>query len=96
METMSYWKPGDVIVFRGLGKEKIWSEWRWKDEDQLAEVVAMGLYSPAKSREIRAEGERVMRLVQVNQPPFCGGWENWQAPIDWNISCFAEGLNRLS
>ena len=71
------------------------SEWRWKDEDQLAEVVVMGVYTPEKAREIRGEGERVIRLMQTNQPPFCDGWENWQAPGIWKIPTLPVGWDCL-
>jgi hypothetical protein len=86
-DTEDYWL--DIVVSPDR------SEWRWKDEDQLKEAVAMGMYSPAKACEIRAEGERVIGLLQANQPPFCDGWENWQAPGDWNIPSLPEGWDCL-
>src|SRR6201995_4111810 len=33
--------------------------WRWKDEDELAEAVELGIWSDAEAAEIRAEGEGV-------------------------------------
>jgi hypothetical protein len=86
-DTEDYWL--DIVVSPDRSK------WRWKDKDQFEEAVAMGMYTPEKAREIRAEGERVIGLMQTNQPPFCGGWENWQAPGDWNIPCLPDGWDCL-
>jgi hypothetical protein len=72
------------------------SEWHWKDEDEFGEAVAIGVYSPEEARSIRAEGERVLNLLQTRQPPFCDGWENWSPPTKWNIPTMPEGWDRLS
>jgi hypothetical protein len=61
------------------------SEWRWKDEDELQEAVAIGVFSPQEARAIRAEGERVIRLLQAGASPFCDGWESWSPPGEWGI-----------
>ena len=61
------------------------SSWHWKDEDHLAEAVALGIFTDEKARQIRSEGERVIKLIRENQSPFCDGWEKWSPPIDWNI-----------
>jgi hypothetical protein len=58
--------------------------WQWKDEDQLAEAVSLGLFSDEEGRMVRAEGERVIKLVCENQPPFCDGWEKWTPPTAWD------------
>jgi hypothetical protein len=54
------------------------SEWRWKDEDELAEAQRRGVWSEQDAKAIRAEGERVIELMRANRPPFCNGWENWK------------------
>jgi hypothetical protein len=61
------------------------SEWRWKDEDEFREAEAIGVYSSAEVRAIRAEGKRVIKLMQANQSPFCDGWEKWSPPAEWKI-----------
>ena len=61
------------------------SEWRWKDEDEFREAEAIGVYSSEEARAIRAEGERVIKLMQANQSPFCDGWEKWSPPAEWRI-----------
>ena len=53
-------------------------EWRWKDEDELAEAVELGIWSEREAEEIRAEGERV-----IDARPWPTGWEEWRPPVDW-------------
>jgi hypothetical protein len=50
--------------------------WRWKDEEELAEAVELGIWTEAA--EIRAEGERV--LAARSWPI---GWEEWRPPSEW-------------
>jgi hypothetical protein len=71
------------------------SRWRWKDEDEFAEAIAIGLYSPAQARAIREEGERVIEALRANQPPFCDGWPGWKPPVEWGILGLPEGWNDL-
>jgi hypothetical protein len=67
------------------------SAWHWKDEDQLEEAVAVGMFTQQEARDIRAEGERVVRLIHENQPPFCDGWEKWIPPACWSIPALPDG-----
>lgn len=52
--------------------------WRWKDEDELAEAVELGIWTEAEAAGIRAEGERV-----IAERPWPTGWEDWRPPADW-------------
>lgn len=69
----------DIVVSPDL------SEWAWKDEQELNEAQARGLISPARAREIRAEGERVIELIRARRPPFSSGWEHWSPDPAWPI-----------
>ena len=53
-------------------------EWRWKDEDELAEAVELGIWTEREAQEIRAEGERV-----IAASPWPTGWEDWRPPEHW-------------
>jgi hypothetical protein len=53
-------------------------EWRWKDEDELAEAVELGIWTEQEAAEIRAEGERV-----IEASPWPTGWEDWRPPEQW-------------
>jgi hypothetical protein len=59
------------------------STWRWKDEDELQEAQVRGIFSMEEAREIRAKGEHVITLLQMNQPPFNEGWEDWSPEPAW-------------
>jgi len=72
------------------------SAWHWKDEDEFAEAVAIGVYSPEEARCIRAEGERVINLLQTRQSPFCDDWEKWSPPAEWDIPAMPEGWDNIS
>jgi len=71
------------------------ASWRWKDEDELNQAEAIGLYSHPKVASIRAEGERVIKMMKGNAPPFCDGWENWLPPEEWTIPKFPGGWEKL-
>jgi hypothetical protein len=45
--------------------------WAWKDEDDLAEAVALGVLDEPAARELRREGERVLHTR-----PWPTGWES--------------------
>ncbi|MCP4542149.1 MAG: DUF402 domain-containing protein [Chloroflexi bacterium] len=72
------------------------SEWWWKDEDEFAEAVAIGLFSTEEARAIRTEGERVIELVRADQPPFCDGWEMWRPPTEWGIPDFPANWDNIA
>ena len=59
--------------------------WRWKDEDELAEAVEIGLFTPAKADAIRAEGERAIERIEAWSTPFDEGWETWSPDPDWPL-----------
>jgi hypothetical protein len=60
----------------------IWVEpdgtWAWKDEDELEEAVALGIWTQEQAAEIRREGERV-----IAARPWPTGWEDWRPPDAW-------------
>jgi len=61
------------------------SEWVWKDEDELADAVRVGVLSQQYADEIRAEGERVVAMIERWDPPFSDGWETWRADPAWSL-----------
>ena len=65
--------------------------WQWKDEDEFQEAQDRGLFSPEQARAIRAEGERVVQLLQANKPPFNSGWEQWRPDSAWSLPTLPEG-----
>ena len=57
--------------------------WRWKDEDELEEAVAFGVFTREHAEAVRAEGERVARIIEAWGPPFSDGWERWRPDPSW-------------
>lgn len=72
------------------------ASWCWKDEDELNEAEAIGVYTHEKAQSIRQEGERVIGLLKANAPPFCDGWEKWTPPLEWGIPSFPVGWEGTS
>lgn len=70
------------------------TQWEWKDEDELMDAQAAGILTAQDAREVRAEGERAIRLLESGQPPFNGGWERWSPDPAWRIPELPEGWER--
>lgn len=64
--------------------------WRWKDEEDFAEAIALGVFDESAAAEIRAEGERV-----AARRPWPTGWENWRPPPDWGALALPPGWATL-
>jgi hypothetical protein len=75
----------DIIVDADLGK------WRWKDEHELDQAVALGAYTPEQASDIRAAGESALEHFLARKPPFDREWDSWRRPKDWPIPTLPEG-----
>lgn len=60
-------------------------EFQWKDEDELMLAVEQGFVTTDLAADIRAEGERVARMIEAWEPPFSDGWESWTADPSWPL-----------
>ena len=58
----------------------------WKDEDDFAEAIALGVFTPEEAAAVRAEGERVFA-----ERPWPTGYEDWRPPPGWTIPELPEG-----
>jgi predicted RNA-binding protein associated with RNAse of E/G family len=58
------------------------STWRWKDEDEFADAVHLGLFSAAEAEAIRGAGERVIGRLAELLPT---GWEDWRPDPAWPL-----------
>jgi hypothetical protein len=54
--------------------------WAWKDDDDFAEMVALGVLSSEQADGVRAVGERVIAALPTLLPT---GWENWRPDPGW-------------
>ena len=58
--------------------------WSWKDEDELREAVAGGLFSAQEAAEFRRWGERAVERVMERRPPFDQEWISWRPDPSWS------------
>jgi hypothetical protein len=70
--------------------------WRWKDEHEITEAVALGIVSRVWADEVRREGERVIERLEARRPPFCDGWEHWQPDPAWSLPELPTGWDELT
>ena len=59
--------------------------WSWKDEHEVPVAVAAGTISADEAAAARAEGERVIELVERWASPFSDGWEHWRPEPSWPV-----------
>jgi hypothetical protein len=78
----------DVIIKPDL------SGWSWKDEDEFAEAVNLGLISQEKAVGLRVEGERVANWIQSGKSPF-NGWEKWRPDPSWKVLVLPAGWDKI-
>ena len=69
--------------------------WRWKDEDEIDEALAIGLLTPEQASAIRGEGERVIRTIEARAAPFDAGWEEWQPDPAWPAPRLPDGWDTI-
>ena len=59
------------------------SSWAWKDEDELAEAQALGLFTEEDAAWLRYWGERAVEHLLLRLPPFDEPWEGWRPDPSW-------------
>jgi predicted RNA-binding protein associated with RNAse of E/G family len=70
------------------------STWTWKDEDELEEAVALGIFSPADAEAFRAEGMAAIERIIGGEPPFDRDWSGWRPDPVWSIPALPPGWDR--
>lgn len=66
-------------------------EWRWKDEDEAVARVEHGIDTAEFAAAVRAEGERVVELIERRAPPFGENWPAWRPDPAWGVPELPEG-----
>jgi hypothetical protein len=60
--------------------------WQWKDEDEFEERIGHPLFwSAEQAVEIRAEGERLVKLAEAGEFPFDGTWCDLRPDSSWPV-----------
>jgi hypothetical protein len=78
----------DVIVWLD-------GSWSWKDEDELAEAVEHGLFTPAEAERFRSDGELAVARILDREPPFDRDWSSWRPDPTWSTPSLPEGWDRV-
>ena len=71
------------------------STWSWKDEDDVALGVSLGLYAETDLERLRAEGARGRDRLLRREPPFDRAWDDWRPEPDWGLPTLPEGWDRI-
>lgn len=69
--------------------------WAWKDEEELAEAVRLGLFTPGQASAFRAEGERALRRILDHESPFDRAWTGWRPDPSWPVPSLPDGWERV-
>ncbi|GIF02932.1 DUF402 domain-containing protein [Actinoplanes siamensis] len=60
--------------------------WRWKDEDEFAERLALPEHYWVPDPEgVRAEGRRVIKQIEAGEFPFDGTWTDFRPDPSWPV-----------
>jgi predicted RNA-binding protein associated with RNAse of E/G family len=70
------------------------SSWNWKDEDEFAEAIELGIITWEKAALIRAEGEKVANWIKSGRSPF-NAWANWKPDPAWKTPVLPAGWDRV-
>jgi len=58
--------------------------WQWKDEGEFVERLAIPEhYWVADEAAVRAEGDRVVKVIEAGDFPFDGTWCDYRPPPEW-------------
>jgi len=69
--------------------------WRWKDEDELAEAIELGIFSPADADAFRAAGLQAVEHLTGDVPPFDRDWTSWRPDPSWREPKLPAGWDRV-
>lgn len=78
----------DIVVAPDL------SFWHWKDEEELAEAVTLGIFTAAQARAFHEEGERALAHLSARVPPYDRDWPIWRPDPSWAIPALRAGWNQ--
>src|SRR2546421_2731504 len=85
------WDDGDVAGIDMVDQDlDIWvppdRSWQWKDEEEFVERLAFpDHYWVSDEAAVRAEGRRVVKLIEAGEFPFDGTWCDFQPDPQWTV-----------
>jgi hypothetical protein len=85
------WDDGEVAGIDMVDQDlDIWvppdRSWRWKDEEEFAERLDFpDHYWVSDEAAVRAEGRRVVKLIEAGEFPFDGTWCDFEPDPQWTV-----------
>jgi predicted RNA-binding protein associated with RNAse of E/G family len=79
----------DVVIEPDL------ASWTWKDEDEVARAVELGILSPDGVSRLRDAAEAGRRRVMDRRPPFDRDWRAWRPDPNWPTPELPAGWDSL-
>jgi len=67
----------------------------WKDEDELEEAVALGLFTAREAERFREDGERAVKRLVNREPPFHREWTDWRPDPAWTNPELPDGWDHV-
>lgn len=69
--------------------------WGWKDEEELAGAVNLGLFTPDQAAAFRTEGGHAVRRILDRESPFDRNWTDWRPDPSWPMPTLPAGWERV-
>jgi len=69
--------------------------WHYKDEAELQELQALGLFSAELVQQIRRAGERAIEHIRAKAFPFSAAWAQWSPPSTWPVPALPSGWDEV-
>lgn len=64
--------------------------WRWKDEDEFAELLHCGVLDRSTGLRVRREADLVIDRIESGSPPFSEAWPAWRPDPSWPIPALVD------
>jgi hypothetical protein len=71
------------------------SSWRWKDVDDVAEGIRLGVYTSQDEATFRRAAARALRRLRDREAPFDREWSTWRPDPTWPPPDLAAGWDRV-
>jgi predicted RNA-binding protein associated with RNAse of E/G family len=72
------------------------STWHWKDEDEVQEALAQGMFTAEQVQDLYQRGEHALQSLLANEPPFDRVWESWVSDPAWRVTFdFPQGWEQI-
>jgi hypothetical protein len=63
----------------------------WRDEDEMARMVAAGIYTAAEAQDWRQVGIDAIKEIEQQSEPFSDEWKRWEPPPGIELGPIPEG-----